>query len=72
MLPAESIQARYIAPDDQGVNVVCAFVREHAFKIHKVPNWGMLIGDARSAKNIPRLPRTLQGHPDVVAAYLGA
>ena len=26
-LPAKSIQSRYVASDDQGVNIVCAFVR---------------------------------------------
>jgi hypothetical protein len=29
-LSAKSVQSRYIAPDDQSVNVMCAFVREDA------------------------------------------
>src|SRR5215475_6985954 len=66
-LSAESIQAGYITPDDQRVNVVCTFVRENAFQIHEVSDCGILISDPDSAKNVPRLAGTLQRHPYIVS-----
>src|SRR5215469_2622325 len=66
-LTAESIQASYIPTDDQRMNVMRAFVSEDAFEIHEMPNRGILIGNSCSAKNVPRLPCTLQGHPNIVS-----
>src|SRR5262249_87763 len=64
---AESIQAGYIAPDDQGMNVMCAFVREDALQIHDVSDHRILISDAGSPQNVPCLSSPLQRHPDIVA-----
>src|SRR5271170_7239736 len=64
--PSKRRDARHVLPNNQRVNVMGALVRLHRLKIHHVPHDGVLVRNARRSKNVPRHPRTLQRHPDIV------
>src|SRR6266446_3818424 len=66
-LAGKSINPCDIATDNQCVNVVCAFVRGDALKVHEMSDNGIAICDARGAKYVARDARTFQRHPHIVA-----
>src|SRR6266481_7796586 len=63
----ESIDAGDVLANDQGVDVMRAFVGINALEIHEMSNHGIAIGDADGAQDVARFPRTLERHPNIVA-----
>ncbi len=53
--------------DDQGVDVVSAFVGDYGLEVHHVAHDGVVFGDAVAAEDLAGGAGAFEGHPDVVA-----
>ncbi len=56
-----------VLAEDEGVNVVGAFIGLHRFQIHHVAHDGVVLGDAVGAENVASHPRGFESHPHVVS-----
>ena len=54
MLSAESGDSRLCATENQGVDIVSAFIRVHSLEVDEMAHDVELVGDAVSAVHIPR------------------
>src|SRR5882724_6707731 len=63
----ESIEAGDVLANDQGVDVMGAFVGINALEIHEMSDHGIAIGDADGAQDVSPAPRALERDPDIVA-----
>src|SRR6266481_8589773 len=63
----ESINPGDVLANDQGVDVMGAFVGINALEIHEMSDHGIAIGDADGAQDVSRAPRALERDPDIVA-----
>jgi hypothetical protein len=66
-LPSVGGDAGYALADDEGVDVVGAFVGLYRFEVHHVAHDGVVVGDAVGAEDVAREAGAFEGHPDVVA-----
>ena len=63
---AEAVEARDVAPDDQGVDVVGALVGVDGFQVQHVSDHRVLVDDPGGAENVARHPRGVERHLHVV------
>ena len=54
-------------PDDQGVDVMRAFVGVNGLEIYEMPNHGIAISDAHRVEDVARVARAFERHPDIIA-----
>src|SRR5437660_10401616 len=64
---AEGIDPGDVLANDQGVDVVRAFVGVDGLKDHEVTDDRLGIDDADCAQDLASFPHALQRHPDIVA-----
>lgn len=55
------------AADDEGVDVLGAFVGFDGFEVHHVAHDGVVVGNAIAAEDVACHAGAFEGHPDVVA-----
>ena len=69
----KGIQSRNIHTGNQEMNIVRAFIRNHAFQIHHVSHNTIIAGDAHAAQYLPGIAGNVHGNLAAVAlchAYL--
>src|SRR5207245_264680 len=66
-LAAEGIDPGNVVTNDQGVDVMRAFISVNTLEIHQVANHGVTISNSHRAQNIARFAGTLERHPNIVA-----